>query len=722
MSVALVLILFLTAASVRAAVLYPHERTRRYSASSTADTDNTTVVLYRDALEDARPANLSESVDLVARVSLRSFAFAFDAAAERRGKKQLGPLGHELRRLGGIADQLVHVVPERLVVDPRDPSARRRVALRDVHVVDKDALFMHNVGATQQLLADQQALARALGTVRATVGIQQQQVDALIHHLDEEATKQTIERRRIAEAETEAARLELEQTRVRADEDRKTLKAQHELELVREQEKHELARRRLEEEDAHRKAQNRDLVSLQEEANVRLEKQRRETEQVLKTQQLEADKHRALLERNTTLEKAALDVEGRIKQQRLNQDIEMAQLRTRLEADRIKLMQALQATFDNLGQGAHVLLADRRKLVQLVGSLVALAAGVFLSREAIRIVGKLIEQRLGKPSLVRETSRVSGIVGMVRGLVKPLVELFWRRRVLRDSLADVVLASALETRVREIARSTRNAIAHGAPYRHLLLYGPPGTGKTMVAKRLAKSSGMDYAILSGGDVGPLGTDAVTELHVLFHWANASSRGVLVFIDEAEAFLGCRATRKTHMSEPMRNALNALLFHTGGQSRKFMLVVATNRPEDLDAAVTDRIDDTLHFDLPETAERVRLLEMYFDEYVAPLAATKDSGAKAVEVQPTTQWVTRDVMKQYGAATTGMSGREIAKMLLYLQSVAYAQDELVVSAALVDRVVREKVGEHQRKLELKRGYCVSGGGNRSVAVGDGDGVFI
>lgn len=39
----------------------------------------------------------------------------------------------------------------------------------------------------------------------------------------------------------------------------------------------------------------------------------------------------------------------------------------------------------------------------------------------------------------------------------------------------------------------------------------------------AKCSGMDCAIMSGGDVGPLGKDAVTELHRLFRWAEKSPR-------------------------------------------------------------------------------------------------------------------------------------------------------------------------------------------------------
>jgi ATPase family AAA domain-containing protein 3A/B len=52
--------------------------------------------------------------------------------------------------------------------------------------------------------------------------------------------------------------------------------------------------------------------------------------------------------------------------------------------------------------------------------------------------------------------------------------------------------------------------------------------------------------------------------------------------QAEAFLSARGA--VDMSEGRRNALNALLYQTGQQSYNFMMVLATNRPQDLDSAV------------------------------------------------------------------------------------------------------------------------------------------
>ena len=135
----------------------------------------------------------------------------------------------------------------------------------------------------------------------------------------------------------------------------------------------------------------------------------------------------------------------------------------------------------------------------------------------------------------------------------------------------------------------------------------------MAAERLARCCGLDYAIMSGGDVLPLGAAAVTEIHEVFRWAKRSRRGVLLFIDEAECVLQSRDSGDK-MGEEVRSALNALLHQTSSQSTKFMMVLATNRPEDLDAAVLDRVDDALEFPLPEFRERERLLLSHFSQCI------------------------------------------------------------------------------------------------------------
>lgn len=57
-----------------------------------------------------------------------------------------------------------------------------------------------------------------------------------------------------------------------------------------------------------------------------------------------------------------------------------------------------------------------------------------------------------------------------------------------------------------------------APTKNMLFFGPPGTGKTLFAKKLAMESGLEYSVMVGSDIAPLGPMAVNELNKLFDWA------------------------------------------------------------------------------------------------------------------------------------------------------------------------------------------------------------
>lgn len=74
-------------------------------------------------------------------------------------------------------------------------------------------------------------------------------------------------------------------------------------------------------------------------------------------------------------------------------------------------------------------------------------------------------------------------------------------------------------------------------------------------------------------------------------------------------------------------MNALLFRTGDQSRDFAVILATNRPSDLDSAVIDRMDEAIEFDLPGQEERERIIRMYLDSYIARAGTSEGSFFRA-----------------------------------------------------------------------------------------------
>jgi ATPase family AAA domain-containing protein 3A/B len=197
--------------------------------------------------------------------------------------------------------------------------------------------------------------------------------------------------------------------------------------------------------------------------------------------------------------------------------------------------------------------------------------------------------------------------------------------------------------LREISYAVLNRKKHFAPTKNLMFFGPPGTGKTLFAKKLALKSGLEYAVMVGSDIAPLGPLAVRELNKLFDWADQQKNGIILFIDEADAFL--RNRKGSDMSEYMRHTINSFLYRTGSPSYNVIVVLATNVPDQLDEAVHDRIDEIIGFCLPSINERRIMLYHYLVMYCTP-PKTLAEKAKFIYKYPRSVYTGKKLIRMEG----------------------------------------------------------------------------
>ena len=139
-----------------------------------------------------------------------------------------------------------------------------------------------------------------------------------------------------------------------------------------------------------------------------------------------------------------------------------------------------------------------------------------------------------------------------------------------------------------------------------LLYGPPGTGKTLLAKAVAKESNASVLEVSAATINEMWVgQGEKNVQALFSLAK-KLEPLVIFIDEADALLAGRGSneRRAH-----REIINQFLREWDGMSdTNAFIMVATNRPFDLDEAVLRRLPRRILVDLPQQKDRLAILQI------------------------------------------------------------------------------------------------------------------
>jgi len=219
-----------------------------------------------------------------------------------------------------------------------------------------------------------------------------------------------------------------------------------------------------------------------------------------------------------------------------------------------------------------------------------------------------------------------------------------------------------------------------------LLVGPPGTGKTLLARAVAGEAGVPFYSLSGSEVtGFLVGMGAHRIKALFK--KARKKGGVIFIDEIDALGGHRGRNRSHNEDD--RTLNQLLVEMDGFDPLdgVVVIAATNRPDDLDAALRrpGRFDRTIAVSTPTSTGREEILRLHATRRKIPLAADVD-------------------LARIARLTPGSSGAELANLLNEAAIAAAREGEKAVCWAHVeqarDRMLLGKERKGFRALDRER----------------------
>jgi len=311
----------------------------------------------------------------------------------------------------------------------------------------------------------------------------------------------------------------------------------------------------------------------------------------------------------------------------------------------------------------------------IAGTVVGCIGGYYLCKHGSRILAKEIEKRLGKPTIVSETSRTT----------------WWQRfrgkvpKVEKLTMDDFVATPEFREKLERIITYFKNANANGDTLPHLLLYGLPGTGKTYWAmKILAHMSNSHYASISGNAVSELPpAEGINELRKIFGWAKHANKRVIFVFDEAEDFLG----RRQNVSVDRRKTITEFLsLIPKAYHELFSIVLITNRLNDLDPAVVSRTAKRIKFETPKKEQ--------FEEMI-PYYANRVAQAKGFEIQDGIERIYPQLARD--AEKIKFVGRDIDKIFnVWVVEAVRNSEENVITPAIIRKAFADQIEDRKEEL--------------------------